>query len=100
MEQSFIDSKTFIALKKIQEWQFGLWMYCRRGGNHNEASIYLSIYLPIPLKQTIPPQVGSGGLDFRDWICDLRSTIPLANQGYRQQAAFVTADHNEIPGTV
>lgn len=55
-------------------------MYCRRGGNLNE--------------------VGQSGLDMRQWICDLRSTMPTREDAYRRQGSFVRADHNEIPGVL
>lgn len=70
---------TLDVIEYSQEWQFGLWMYCRRGGD-------------------IHAEVGVRGLDLRQWICDLRTTLPNP-ENYRSQAAFVSADHNEIPGT-
>lgn len=53
-------------------------MYCRRGGNINE--------------------VGQRGLDMRQWICDLRSTMPTPQNVQYRRGSFVRADHNEIPG--
>ena len=61
-----------------QEWQFGLWKYCRRGGDiHVEVSVR--------------------GVDLRQWICDLRTTPPNA-ENYREQTSFIGIDHGEIPG--
>jgi len=79
-----------------QEWQFGLWLYCRRGGMTNE--------------------VGRQGIDLRQWICDVRRNYPVASNvpgsfgggsGYLgtgsyqsisfQQNSFAETDHNEIP---
>jgi hypothetical protein len=42
-------------------------------------------------------EVGQTGLDLRQWICDLRNTIPNP-QNFREQASFVDTDHNEVPG--
>jgi len=79
-----------------QEWQFGLWLYCRRGGMTNE--------------------VGRQGIDLRQWICDVRRNYAVASNlpgsfgagaGYMgsgsyqsalyEQNSFAETDHNEIP---
>ena len=70
---------TLDVIEYSQEWQFGLWMYCRRGG--------------------IPSEVGQSGVDLWQWICDMRSTVPNP-ENYRSQAAFVGSDHNETLGAL
>ena len=62
-----------------QEWKFGLWKYCHRGGVIDAEMMDMR------------------ALNKQQWSCDWRTTLPTSEK-YRSQADFVSADHNETLG--